>query len=631
MLQKMRDQAQSLVAKILVGAIIFVMCVFGFGAFSLFAVGERAVATVDGEKIPESELLTQVERERRQMMAQMGAEFDPSQIDENQLRQRVLQRLITRTLLLQEADRESLAASPDFIDQTIRSIPQFRAGDQYSPELAKSVLAQMMYTPTSFRRELNEDIRLRQLSDGVARTGFITKAELSQLAALQRQKRDIAWLIIPAKRYADKVTISDDDIAAYYQDNLERYVEPERVEVDYLELDLAKFVADAQVTEPELQAEYAAEKRARGGEEERRVAHILLEVTKERDQAATLQLAQELRERAVAGEDFAQLAREYSEDPGSAAGGGDLGYISQESEFDPDFTKAAFALQPGTISEPVVTTFGVHLIKVSDVRTRKLPTLAELRETLETRVRKRKAEEAFAEARHKMEELAFEQFDSLEGVASELGLDIRHVGPFSRDKGQGIASDAKVRAAAFSADVLEKGNNSTPINLADERAVVLRVVEHSPSRQIPLEEVAEQVRSTLEAKRAAALAEDAGNAAIASLEQGLASDLVAASLGQSWTVVGDATRFHGAVPPAVLSAAFDLPRPDQNRKTVGSTALPNGDFAVITVSKVEDGSLEQLSEQEADALSRFLESESARTEFEAFRQSLEKGAVIERS
>ena len=631
MLQKMRDQSQSLVAKILVGAIIFVLSVFGFGAFSLFAIGEPAVAEIDGDEIVESELLTQVERERRQIIMRMGAEFDPGLIDENELRRGVLDRLIDRRILLHEADRESLTAPPAVVDETIRAIPQFRAANEFSQEMAKNVLSQMLHTPASFRKELDEDIRLRQLNDGLARTGFIIKAELSRIAALQRQKRDIAWLIIPAEDYAEEVELSDQEIDNHYQTNRDEYVDPESIEVDYLELDLSEFSADAEVAELDVVAEYEAEKRARGGKEERRAAHILLEVTDERSEADAIALAKELRQRVLDGEDFAGLARSNSDDPGSAGGGGDLGYVTRDGEFDADFTDALFGLDPGTISQPVASAFGVHLIQLGDVRVRQLPTLEELRDTLTDRVRQRKAEESFVEARRKMEELAFEQFDSLEGVAAELGLDVRHAGPFSRDDGEGIAADARVRTAAFSDDVLVDANNSGTINLPNDHALVLRVSRHQPSRQMPLTEVIDQVRETLRATHTAALAETTGKEAIASLEQGLATDLVALSLGRAWQVMADATRFHGGVPAEVLSAAFEAVRPASGGKSMGFAQFPNGDVAVVTVSRVNDGTLDDLSANESDALSRFLESESARTEFEAFRKSLIGRAVIERS
>lgn len=631
MLQKMRDQSQSLVAKILVGAIIFVLSVFGFGAFSLFAIGERSVAEVDGEEIPESDLLTQVERERRQIVMRMGADFDPSVIDENELRQGVLERMIDREILLQEAQRESLAAPDELVDETIRSIPQFRAGNQFNQEMARNVLSQFLHSPASFRAELAEDIQLRHLNDGVGRTSFITKSELSRVAALQRQTRDVAWLLILAEGYREQSTISDDEIEVHYQSRLDEYIELETVEVDYLELDLGQFADDTDVTEDEVVAEYETEKRALGGAEERRAAHILLELSDDRDETAAIELVQRLRQRVLDGEDFGALAEVNSDDPGSAGGGGDLGYLTRESEFDADFTQALFALEPNSLSEPVVTQFGVHLIKVGDVRVRELPSLEELRESLEERVRQRKAEESFVEVRRKMEELAFEQFDSLEGVAATLGLEVQHAGPFYRESGEGVGSDVRVRTVAFSDDVLVEGNNSTTINLGRDRALVLRVTHHEPQRQIPLEEISDQVREALAMERAAAIAETTAREAIASMEQGIATDLIAASLGRNWLVMENATRFQGAVPGEVLTTAFELARPAAGGKSVGSTRLENGDYAIVSVSRVSDGTLEDLSASEADALSRFLEAEGARTEFEAFRKSLVDAAVVERT
>ena len=388
---------------------------------------------------------------------------------------------------------------------------------------------------------------------------------------------------------------------------------------------------DADVTDDEIGLEYEAEKRARGGEEERRAAHILLELADDRDEAAAIELAEGLRQRILDGEDFAVLAEVNSDDPGSASGGGDLGYISLESEFDADFTQALFALEPDSLSEPVVTQFGVHLIKVGDVRVRELPSLDELRETLDARVRQRKADQSFAEARRNMEELAFEQFDSLEGVATTVGLEVHHAGPFYRESGEGIATSASVRAVAFSDDVLVEGNNSGTVNRGNDRALVLRVTHHELQRQIPLEEISDQVRESLFSERAATMAEDTGYEAITSMEQGIATDLIATSLGLNWQLMEGATRFNGGIREEVLGVAFEVARPSGSGKSVGSVRLESGDFAVVSVSRVVDGTLEDLSDGETDALSRFLEGESARTEFEAFRKSLVDQAVVERS
>lgn len=633
MLQKLRDQTQSLAFKVLVGIIVFVLAVFGFGAFNLFTAGEPEVATVNGEGITQSELAAATERERRRMAAQMGEEFDPSLIDPVRLQGAVLDQLIARRVLEQAAEDLGVAVSRQRVDQMLVSNPNFQVDGQFQPDLYRQAVRSMGYSPQAFLEETTAMMALQQLQGSITESAFLTHRGLNVHARLLGQRRDLAYLPFDIDRFRDQVTVTDEEVRLRYEENQRAYMTEESVDVAYVALTLDDLVNDpaVEVTEAEVRSAYEADREAAPQEEERRSRHILLETGEQRTAEEAVAQLEEIRSRVEAGESFADVAREVSEDPGSAAQGGDLGFAGR-GIFDPAFEEALFALEEaGEISDPVESPFGYHLILLEEIRERTFPDFEQAREGVEQRLRREEAETLYPERLRELDNLAFEHPDSLEAIVEQLGLERQTVEGVTREQGPPPFDDPEVRERLFTGDVLDKGFNSVAVEIDDGRAIVMRVAERHEPRQIPLEEVADDIRSDIEAQRAEALAEEAFGEARTRLEAGEGASAVAADFDGNWQSFEAVRRNAAEVPRAVLQEAFALPRPPQGGKSIGAASLPGGGRALVTVTRVQEGQAEALSEAELNGMRSFLADRVSRLEFGALFETLRVDADVRRA
>jgi peptidyl-prolyl cis-trans isomerase D len=365
MLQKMRDNAQGTAAKILLGLLVVVFTIFGVGAFQAFLVTDPPAAKVNGEKITRATLAQEMERRKAQILAQMGDAANPDLIDNARLQRSVLDQLINRQLMLEAAHHMGLATTPAAVEKAIVDNPQFQTDGHFDPNLYQRLLANAGHSATSFKDQLTNDITLVQLSGAITESPFVTDRELREAARMLAQKRDFAYVVVSPAQFKDKVTVSDADVSAYYEAHLGDFMTPETVDVDYVKLSLADIAKEPAYapTEEQVAARYESDKAAFKPDEEREISHILLQVGPKRtEQQAREQLAA-VRARLEKGEKFEDIARQISEDPGSAANGGDLGFVSKGA-LTPEFERVAFELPVGKVSEPVKTPFGLHLSKV---------------------------------------------------------------------------------------------------------------------------------------------------------------------------------------------------------------------------------------------------------------------------
>jgi peptidyl-prolyl cis-trans isomerase D len=632
MLEKMRAQSQSFAFKVLLGILVFVLAVFGFGAFNLFSTGDPDLARVDGESITQGMVAVQAERERRRLAAQFGEQFDPGMIDPVRLQSAVLEQMITRTLLRQAADDLGLGASDTSVAATIRRNPNFQVDGKFEQGRYRLVAQGLGYSPQDFLDETREMLALEQLQSGIADSTLVTDQDLRDYARLLGQRRDLAYLPFPVDRFAEQVKVTDEEIAERYEENKAEYVTEEAVDLDVVELKVDDLLDDPsiEVTEDAIRQAYETDRAAAPAGEERRSRHILLTVNDQRDAAATEAEIKSLRARIEAGESFADVAKAASEDPGSAPQGGELGFAGR-GVFDPAFEEALFALgAPGALSEPVKSEFGYHLIQLEEVRQVEYPAFELARTEIEQRLRREQAEALFAERVREIDNLAFEQPGSLDGVTTELGLAARQVAGVTRNQGPDLFAAEALRKAAFADEVLEKGFNSAAIEYEPGHVVVLRVAERHPSEQIPLEKVSDRLRDQLVSERARALAEEARAAAQAKLEAGEPVAEVALASGANWQRFEAVARGAQEIPREVMDVAFRLDRPAEGGKTVGSAELAGGGTAVVTVTRVQDGNLESMSESEVKSLRQLVADRTARLDLGGFYETLQRDADITR-
>ena len=606
MLQSIRDRATGWIAWVIV---IFISIPFALWGVQEYAgVGGPVVAAnVNGTDIPLRSLQEGVQKERSQLQRALG-EAASQFIDDETLRARVLQRMIDDELRRQGAYTAGFRAGDAQVVAQIGGMEAFIRDGKFDRQQYERLLRHNGYTSKQFEELLRNDLVTNQLVQGVVATAFATPAESAAYLRLREQSRDFRYAVI-SPIAAEQVAVSEEEVAKEYEANRSLFMEPEQLKVAYLELTLDAVAAAVEVDETELERFYQEQKDDYRREEQRRASHILLPLEEGADQAADDKVradAMSLYERIREGEDFAALAKGHSKDPGSAESGGDLGFFGRGVMVGP-FEEEVFSMKAGELSEPVRTDFGYHVIRLEEVRAGESKTFAEVRDEVERNYRRREAEEPFLDRMERLANLTFENPTTLNVAAEELDLTVQTSDWFSRDEGPGVAAERKVRAAAFEEDVLERGNNSTPVELA-ERHLVLRLVDRKPAAAKPLAEVREAIVGQLRARAARKAATDAGEAMLNALREGGDLAALAETRGAELMTVAAARRDAGEAPKSVMGAVFRLPRPADGAVVAEGVALNDGGYAVVQLTGVADGDSGALSaaerRSEAQALAR---------------------------
>ena len=623
MLQNIRDNSQGWIAKTIIGIIVALMAFTGIEAiFQASTNTKQDVAKVNGEAITQTELSQAVDMQRRQLMQQLGKDFDASLLDEKLLRDAALKGLIDRKLLLQGAADSKFGFSEAELDQVILQTPEFQVDGKFSAERFDQVIRQLGYSRLQFRQMLTQEMLIGQVRAGIAGSGFVTDAQVLAFARLEKQTRDFATVNIKANPAAVKLT--DDEVKAYYDQHAKEFMTPDQVVIDYLELKKSSFFDQVTVKDDELQAAY--EKETANLSEQRRAAHILIEVNDKVTDAQAKAKIEEIQARLAKGEQFEALAKEFSQDPGSASNGGDLGFAGP-GVYDPDFEAALYALNKDQVSAPVRSTFGWHLIKLLGVEAPEVPSFASLKGKLTHELKNQQVEQRFVEATKQLEDAAFEASD-LAQPASDLKLTVHTSAPFGREGGEGVAANRAVVTAAFSPEVLDEGANSTAIELDPETIIVLRAKEHLKPTQLPLESVSAAIRTQMTKERASAAAKTHADELIASLRDGK-TPLNQPIDGQAWKVTAAATRSQEAIDPVVLQALFRMPKPAaKDKPTFTTVTLADGSLVIVRLNSVNEAAAP--SDDEKAQYRRFLASRVGQQDFAAYRKQLETKAEIKK-
>lgn len=624
MLQNIRDNSQGWIAKTIIGVIVVLMALTGFDAIIRATHHENVAAKVNGDDISIPELQQAQEMQRRQLQQRLGKDFDASTLDDKLLKDAALKGLIERKLLLQAAQNDKFAFTQQQVDQLILQTPEFLVDGKFNADKFDQALRQNGYTRMQFRQMLEQEMLIGQLRAGIAGSGFVTDNELQAFARLEKQTRDFATLTFKAD--PSKAKVEDADIKAYYDAHKAEFMSPDQVVIDYIELKKSSFFNQVVAKDEDLQAQY--QKEIAGLSEQRDAAHILVEVNAKQTDAQAEAKIEEIKARLAKGEDFAKLAKEESNDVGSANNGGDLGYAGR-GVYDPAFEDALYGLKAkGDVSEPVRTQYGWHLIKLLGVQAPEVPSFASLKPKLEQDLKSQLVEQRFVDATKQLESSAYEASD-LAQPAQELGLKVETSKPFGREGGEGVAANRQVVQAAFSTEVLEDGANSGAIELDPDTVVVLRVKEHHKPQQQTLEEVTASIREVLQRQHAADAAKAQGEALLAGLRDGK-TPLAQAQSGQTWKVVEAASRGQDGVDPQLLQEVFRMARPAKaEQPTFAGVTLGNGDYVLIRLNGVSEPGA-TLSDQEKAMYRQFLASRSGQEDFAAFRRQLSDKAEVEK-
>lgn len=604
MLQTLRDKLGGWPAKIIFGLMVFVFSFFGIEGY-FQAQNETWVAKVDGHEISQQDFTNALNNARQQQLAQPGNTVDAAELDKPAFKQKVLDQLINRQLLLNLNDKLGVAVPDSEIRAQIAQVPQFQVDGRFNADAYLATLAASNKTPQQYQDEVRADLAPSQLAAPVANTAFATNAEVDAYLKLRMQTRDFHYVELAEPTPPD-TQVSDADIAAWYKSHTGDFMTPEQVSVHYVELDAANMKVDAATDEASLKERYEKEKSRFTLPEQREAAHILIKVPPNAtpaQQKAALAQAEKIDKLAKApGADFAKLAQEYSDDLGSKNQGGDLGWL-QKGDTDAAFENALFSMQKGQISDPVLSPEGYHIIDLKDVRAGQVKPFSDVRDQLTAEAQKEAREGQYSDIAGKLTDLSYQDPTSLDPAAKALGLTVQTTPLFSREGGSsGIAANKAVVKAAFSDQVLTQGNSSDPIDLGPNHIVIVHIADHQPAKPKPLSEVSDAIRKDILQARAEAAAKQQADTLFAKLQKGGNLDGVAKSAGAEVKQASTVERDSKAYDPQLLKAVFSMPQPAGNKPTQGLVPLSQGRYALVVLDSVHPGEVANVPRQERDIL-----------------------------
>jgi len=589
MLDSFRTNMKGIAFAIVV-LIAIVFAFSGIGSLSISGSASETAVKVNGERVSELQVQQALTSEKQRILNENEG-LDAALLEDDLLRPQVVEQIVGRKLLSQEASSGGMAISSRTTSKLLLDTPNFQTDGRFDQELYLYRVRNLGYTSATFLEMIKENLLIEQFVRGFVASGFTTSNELDILASVFEQQRDYYYLTLPLQPVKDAINVTDQQATAYYEDNKANYQAEEQVVVDYIELSPAQFDGADAVGEEQVKARFDEQAQSMESAVSLQAAHILLS-----DPDAAL--LGEIQTKLDAGEDFAALAKEYSQDVGSADFGGDLGFTSGDT-FPESFEAALAALEVGQVSAPVETDSGTHLIKLVDMQETVIDFSTE-RARIEQELVAELRNEWLVEKLANLKELSFNA-ESLNEVAEDLGLTAQVSAAFSRAGAAGIAAYPSVKKAAFSAEVIEENYASEVIDLGDDRYVVLKLNKSIPARQKELAEVKDSVVAAISAELANAQLAEQGDALLARVEAGETVETVAKSQDLDWQVVLDAKRSTGNIDADVKRFVFQLPA-TASSNVVESFYTRAGDFVVVAMTEVTPGESSTLSKEQKNNL-----------------------------
>ncbi|MEO7050162.1 MAG: SurA N-terminal domain-containing protein [Rhodanobacter sp.] len=601
MLQAMRNKMHGWPATILLGVSVFAMSFFGIESY--FTSHEDSfVAKVGKREISQQDMQNAMNRVRENMQSREGDHFDSSALEKPAFKLGVVNQLVDEQLLLQANDDWGLRVSRQAMQSTISGFAWLQVNGQFDATAYSAWLESQRKTPAMFEDDVRASLAPQLLPDAISASTVVSDAQVDRYLALYTQRRDVSYFQIPKPTLADS-QISDAEVQSWYKAHIADYMNPEQVSLKYVEVNGADLKLEATPSDEDLKKRYDDEKQKFVQPEQRLVSHILVNVPTNAtpvQQKAALAKAEKIAAEATPA-DFAKLAGEDSEDLGSKRQGGDLGWL-EKGVTNPAFETAMFALQKGQVSKPILSPDGYHIIWLRDIRSGESKPFADVRADLLKEATTADLERQYNDAAGKMSDNTYQNPSSLEPASQKLGLPIKSTGLFSRKGGEGLAADPKVIAAAFGDDVLVQGNNSGLIDLGNNHSVVIRVDKHVAAAARSLAEVGDDVKKHILDERVSAQEKKLADDSLLRLAKGETMAVVAKSLNAPVKTTPEATRQSVEVPPALLTQAFLLPHPAADKPQFAVVDLHDGNYALLAVDKVQSGDLSKVPQDQRDAL-----------------------------
>jgi peptidyl-prolyl cis-trans isomerase D len=614
MLTTIREKAQGAFAWLILIAITIPFALWGIQNY-IDTGKEAAVASVGSKDF--------YQRDWNRAYEQYSQNFRGMSFDEQAIKAQALDKLIKDEVLLQYANKEGLVASDASAKQFIMGLPYFQTDGKFDEKRYKNLLSSQRMSTAEFVSRIKSALILDQFQRSVIDSGFATKYTIENYFKIQNQQRDIDYVTVPLEKIIEAP--SDQDINQYYQQHQDAYKIPEQASIEYLELSLDELARNIEVNDDKLRVFYEEQKAQYTSPERRKISHILFAVKDKVDDKTALTKAQKALED-LKNKDFSALAAEVSDDKLTAKNGGDLGLFLSGS-MEKAFEDVASTLKLNEISKPVRTAFGYHLIKVTELVPGNVKPFETVKSELSANYQKAQAENRFYELGEKLTEISYENPDSLQAAADALAMPIKKTGFFSKEKGEGIANDPKIRESAFSEDVL-KGNNSSPIEIGTDKVVVLRMIEHKPSSVKSLVDVKTDVITAIQTDKAKQNALAKAEKIKQRLQQGEDFKNIATELKLDLKTLNGLKRSDNTLPEQIIDGVFGAAKPVSGKITALEVALNDGQQVVVSLKKVNVGAMSEDDKKRLDLAQKNLAKAFGEAEFNSLLSTLQTKADV---
>lgn len=602
--------------------IILPFAFFGIDSYFQSGSGGDSLATVGDYRISQNEF-TQALRERQDMLQRMsGGRVDPSLLDSSELRFSVMDNLVQQRLLLMRAARANLTVTDRQIQDVIRDAEAFKEDGKFSYARYEELLKLQGMTPLIFEQRMRQDVIIDQATYAYTGSSFVSRAEAAQLLRISEQQREVSHFTLAADKFVPQVKLESDAAKKYYDSHQDEFRVPEQVRIEFVSLSADSLVAQMQPVAAEVRKVYDENSRRYEVKESRQASHILITPeggdaadAKKKAKAKADELYAQLKKNPKS---FADLAKKNSQDPGSAAKGGDLGFFERGAMVKP-FEDAVFSMKAGEISPPVESEFGYHIIRLDTVRGGKSKSFEEARPEIEAEMKKQLASRKFAELAENFSNILFEQPDSLKPAADLIKVQPQTSGWIARTgTDNAMLGNPKMLQAVFSEDVLKNKRNTEAIEVAPGVLVGARVAEHKPASIQPFDQVSGALVKKLTLQQAAQLAAQEGRARLAALKEGKEAEI-------AWSAPVLASRNDAkGLSGEVLRQAF---KTDAGKVPAYSgTEVAGGGYALVRISKVQE--VAEGAKDKQNAVAQTLREVAGQAELAAYLASLRQQTEI---
>ncbi|MEZ7831800.1 MAG: SurA N-terminal domain-containing protein [Gammaproteobacteria bacterium] len=621
MLQDIRDNSQGVIAKVIIGFIVAIFALFGVDSIVNGFITSPPVAEVNGEEITEAQLQVNTQN----LLNSIGGSADS--LDQGLLEQIALSQILEEVLLRQSAEKSAMAVSNDRIDRSIIENPNFQINGVFNADLAVRTMASQGFSIPIYRESLQQQMLLSQLANAYSSSAFVTNSELERIAGLSAQTRDFRYLSIPLGTRTLGSAISDAQIESYFDENQQDFTQPETVSVSYVMLDKNAISSEIELDEGVVEAQYETERSAFEGSAEKRASHILFEVGGDLSEEQALEMAATAKQRIDAGEEFEAVALEMSTDTASAEVGGDIGY-TDGTAFPVALEEALEILSVDEVSAPVVSDFGVHIVKLTEDSINVFQGFEEVAERIERELKSSEVELIYAERLGDLSNLAFET-GNLETISEELEMEVLISGNFSRSGGSGIFSNQALIAAAFSDEVLLDDNNSEVVELSPSQAVVLNVTLFNEAAVLPLEEIEPEIAVIIRTQMERDAVQNLSERLLTSIENDEPVDQLLADNQIEWLTQEGANRAAANVNREILTQVFSMSLTDTGTPVYDNLTLTNDTAVIVELTSINEGSIASLEDTDRENMVSSMISDLGNSDFQAYMSNLQDSADIE--